>query len=176
MKRHIAFVLLVLVGGNCYAEPVGDCASSPQDAVLELPEAMQSFAQLACTPYGHIIMQKDGWTWTYPGGAAPILIPSQTAQANPQQLGNESYFRTIRFEEVAADETVTVLAALGLGTLGPDRDPAVYRLTTVNQAGEESLLYFSFDDSTNSNWGVWCNEECRPDSRFTLQSVSETSG
>lgn len=175
MKRHIALMVLILIGSNSYADAVGDCAGSPQDAVLKLPQGMQEFAQLTCTPFGHIIMQKDGWTWTYPGGVAPILIASQTTQANPQQLGNNSYFRSIEFDPVAEDEKVSVLAALGLGTLGPDKDPEVFRLTTSNHAGEESTLYLSFDARTDTNWGVWCNDECLPDSRFTLQRVGEAS-
>lgn len=175
MRRHIVIVLLTLLVGNVSAEPVGDCASSPPDAVLELPQTMQTFAQLACTPYGHIIMQKDGWTWTYPGGMAPMLIPSQTARANPEQLGNASYFRSIEFQPVDAEEIVAALAALGLGTLGPEKDPDVYQLIAANQAGEESVLYFSFDAASDINWGVWCNEECLPDSRFTLQRSGMSS-
>ncbi len=48
---------------NASASPAGDCSGTPKSAIVELHEPLRNWGQLACTPYGHIITNKEGWVY-----------------------------------------------------------------------------------------------------------------
>lgn len=49
--------------------------------------------------------------------------------------------------------------------------PKVYSLQVVSILGK--TLGFKFFDYGDSKWGMWCNKECKPDSRFMLLNMGE---
>lgn len=170
MKYLLIFILL-WIPAQVIADPAGDCSGTPSSAVTSLPSPLDKWAQLACTPYGHIITNKDGWVWTYPGGYNPVIIPSQMVRTNPEQLANESYFTMIEMREIQGNEATAAIELFESGFDQSQTKPKVYSLQVKSVSGKS--LDFKFFDYGDSKWGMWCNKKCAPQSSFMLLDMSE---
>ncbi len=82
----------------------GDCTNSPVEAVVTLPAPLSKWAQIACTPFGHVLTSHEGWIWVWPDGTGTVFIPSQMVARDPAPLGNTSYFTNIEMTKVAGEE------------------------------------------------------------------------
>jgi hypothetical protein len=148
-----------------------DCAGTPADAVMTLPEPLAHWGTLVCTPYGHLIAQKTGWIWSYPGAYAPVFLPSQMVQKDPAELGNKSYFTKIEMSQVEGDEFQSAYSAYHDGFGPDDALPSGYRLDLASISGRTLKLYF-FDYGTSA-WGIWCPQECDRSTRFMVLDMSK---
>jgi len=164
----VIFALLVL-SGWASASPVGDCAGTPADAVVELPPPLDKWGQIACTPYGHIITNRDGWIWSYPAAYAPVFVPSQMVRDDPKELGNKSYFSRIDMTKVDGAELDAAYSVFQEGFDKDERTPTGYRLDVTSNFGKSLKLYFF--DYGDSAWGIWCRDKCDPSSRFMLLNM-----
>lgn len=172
-RRVVAFIVLISVSGYAAAGPVGDCAGTPAEAVVNLPSPLDKWGQIACTSYGHVITNKNGWIWSQPGSYSPVFIPSQMVRENPQKLGSESYFTGIDMASVEGDEFDNAYRALIEGLDTDDTRPQGYRLDATSVSGKRLKLYFfDYDESV---WGIWCREECDPLSRFMILDMTDQS-
>jgi len=154
-------------------DPTGECDGSPVDAVLSLPAAMDDWAQIICTPYGHIIAPEEGWFWSYPGGFSPVMVPSQLVRTQPEEVGNASYFRRVEFVLAKSEKVELVRSAFNAGFDANENPGDIYRLTVENQDGKPLILYFDVDESGKNTWGMWCADECDSDSRFMVLDMRE---
>lgn len=170
--HHFAFLFVFLIISNCVAaDPVGDCAGTPTEAIVALPPPLDSWGQIACTPYGHILSNKEGWVWSRPGGYSPVFVPSQMVRDNPEKLGNESYFTSIRMTEVHGNEFQAAYTSFHDGFDKDERLPSGYRLDVTSISGKSLKLYFF--DYGDSIWGIWCRDTCDPDSRFMILNMTK---
>ncbi len=167
---------LIMVGafflslyGN--ASPVGDCSGTPEQAVMVLPSPLSEWGKIACTPYGHIITNKEGWTWSNPGSYSPIMIPSQMVRSNPEPLGSKSFFTEINMVAVTGQQALDAIKLFEAGFDSSETAPTVYSLTVSSVSGKE--LGFQFFDYGDSQWGMWCNKECNPNSKFMLLNMAK---
>jgi hypothetical protein len=171
MIKSIAILLLLLTPlAAARAEDVGDCTTTPPKAIVSLPAPLSQWGTVICTPYGYIISNHDGWIWSYPGGYAPVFVPSQMVRSNPKPIGSKSYFTQISFTEMplADKSTQEALAALNKG-LPPEPASKAYRLSATGSLGRTLSLYFFQNGS--SMWGIWCDEhgsQCNSDTRFMV--------
>jgi len=168
--KSCAYLILGLFAIPVFGQPVGDCTGTPVEAVIELPAPLNDWGRLACTEYGHIITNLDGWIWSNPGGYNPVMIPSQMVRNNPEAIGNASYFIKIEMSLVAGEELDAAVALFEEGFDASETKPSVYNLEVVSVSGRK--LGFKFFDYGASKWGVWCNVECDPDSRFMLLNMN----
>ena len=168
--KYFAIVLMAALSLTSYAEPMGECEGTPKTAVTTLPIPLANWGQVVCTPFGHIITNKEGWVWSNPGSYSPVMIPSQMVRSNPEPLANESYFTKVEMSELSgieADEAVMIFEK-GFDTSGTK--PTVYALNVVSVSGKS--LGFKFFDYGDSQWGMWCNGECDPHSKFMLLNMA----
>jgi hypothetical protein len=128
LMRIVAFVLMAGWIAALHAQPAGHCAGSPPEAVIKLPAPLDSWGQVMCTPYGHIITNLEGWIWTRPGGYSPVMIPSQMVRDNPAPLGNKYYFTQISFTRVEGKEFDEAYATFIKGFDDEPQKPIGYRL------------------------------------------------
>ncbi|TKB43560.1 hypothetical protein [Thalassotalea mangrovi] len=170
MKSFIS-LLFIFFSFNLYASTVGDCTGTPDEAVTKLPEPLNKWGQLVCTPYGHIISNKEGWIWSNPGSYSPVMIPSQMVQSNPEPLGNKSYFTKIQLVKLNGTEASNSIKVFEKGFDKSEQSPTVYSLQVASISGKE--LAFQFFDYGNSKWGMWCNNGCDPNSKFMLLNMAE---
>lgn len=165
------FLLFILASSQSIAAPAGDCSGTPADAVIELPAPLATWAQITCTPYGHVIESQTGWVWSKPGSYAPVFMPSQMVRDNPEKVGNKSYFTKIALSKVAGDEFTKAYEAfhqdMGVDTILP----AGYRLDLISVSGKTIIQYFF--DYGDFAWGIWCNKICDPDTRFMLLNMKK---
>jgi hypothetical protein len=152
------------------AAPVGDCAGTPVDAVVELSAPFTDWAQITCTSYGHVIEARDGWAWSQPGSYAPVFIPSQMVRNKPEEVGNKSYFTKIVLSKVEGDEFAKAYEAYHGGLDQDKAMPMGYRLDLKSVSGRGLTLYFF--DYHSFAWGIWCNNGCDSTSRFMLLNMA----
>ncbi|UZJ43817.1 hypothetical protein OOT55_14290 [Marinimicrobium sp. C6131] len=169
--KYLTVVVMALISLNANAEPVGDCKGTPSSAVTSLPEPLNKWGQIVCTPYGHIITNKEGWIWSNPGSYSPVMIPSQIVRDNPEPLANESYFTKIEMSEVSGKEAQESVNLFEKGFDTSESMPSVYSLNVTSSSGKS--LDFKFFDYGNSQWGMWCNKECDPNSKFMLLNMAK---
>jgi hypothetical protein len=150
------------------------CVGTPRNAVMTLPSPLDEWGTIVCTEYGHIISNREGWIWSYPGTYARVFIPSQMVKDNPKPLGNQSYFIRIEMRKVEGQECETAYNAFNKGFAKEPVPPVGYRLDLTSNSGRALLLYF-FRSGKNGVWGVWCEEECKPVSRFMVLDMTKKS-
>ncbi len=169
--KYSILVVMFLLSVNAIASPSGDCSGASESAVVELPTPLSNWGQLICTPYGHIITNKEGWVWSNPGSYSPVMIPSQMVRSNPEPLGNKSYFTKIEMVALTGNEAEVSRKIFEAGFDVSETKPKVYSLKVASISGKK--LGFQFFDYGNSQWGMWCNKECDPNSKFMLLNMAE---
>ncbi len=167
-------ILLILIGcGVVNAAPSGECEGTPNKAVTELPNPLNIWGQILCTPYGHIITNREGWIWTNPGGYSPVMIPSQMVRKKPKPLGNHSYFTEIEMTTLAGEDAEKAIELFQTGFDSSESTPTVYSLNVVSISGK-SLSFQFFDFGNNIQWGMWCNRGCDLNSRFMMLNMNKS--
>lgn len=169
--KYITIVLMAFLSLTSDAEPAGECEGTPKFAVTTLPAPLDGWGQIVCTPFGHIITNKEGWVWSNPGSYSPVMIPSQMVRSIPEPLANESYFTKIEMNELSDNEAeeAVIIFEKGFDTSGTK--PKVYALNVASVSGKS--LGFKFFDYGDSQWGMWCNRECDPNSKFMLLNMAK---
>jgi len=145
----------------------GDCTNSPVEAVVTLPAPLSKWAQIACTPFGHVLTSHEGWIWVWPDGTGTVFIPSQMVARDPAPLGNTSYFTNIEMTKVAGEEFDEAYDIFRRGLEQNAVKPDGYRVDLTSVSGNTMRLYF-FDYDTYA-WGMSCPENiCVRDTRFMV--------
>jgi len=172
MKSGISLAAVV-IGFWAIAAPARayDCAGTPPNAVMTLPEPLAAWGALVCTSSGHIITNKEGWIWTHPGGYAPVSFPSQMVQTVPSALGNKSYFTRIDMTKVDGDEFQMAFSAFHEGFAPDAEQPTAYRLELTSVSGQMLKVYF-FDYNVRV-WGISCPDKCDRSTRFMLLNLNK---
>jgi hypothetical protein len=151
-----------------------DCAGTPPQAVMELPQPLAKWGQLVCTPYGHIISNHAGWIWSNPGSYSPVFIPAQMVVDNPAPTGNLSYFTKIEMVEVTGKQYSDVYRTFH-GHFGvDDKLPRAFKLDVDSVPGPPvTHLTLYFFDYGSSAWGMWCpHGKCDPTSNFMILDMA----
>ncbi len=164
----IAAVTLSLAAGVS-AVRADDCAGTPANAVMNLPQPLARWGQIVCTPYGHIISSHDGWIWSNVGSYSPVMIPAQMVVDHPAATGNRSYF-------TKGDKYYDIYNIFH-SQMGPDgKLPTVYRLDVESVPGPPvTHLTLYFFDYGASAWGMWCpHEKCDPTSKFMILDMAHS--
>jgi hypothetical protein len=148
--------------------PDDDCTGSPPEAVMMLPMPLAKWAQISCTPFGHVLSSHEGWAWVWGDGSGSVFIPSQMVERGPRPLGNASYFTKIVLTKVAGDEYDEAYETFHEGLDdGKASKPDGYRVDLTSVSGRTMRLYF-FDYDTYA-WGMSCPENrCLQTSRFMI--------
>jgi hypothetical protein len=170
MKYSMILILLLCTLSLNAALPASDCEGTPQAAVMVLPDPLSRWGKIECTPYGHIITHRHGWIWSNPGGYFPVMIPSQMVRTDPEPLGNQSYFTQIDMDLITGSEADESIKIFEEGFDTSENKPKVYSLKVSSVSGKK--LAFKFFDYGDSQWGMWCNKACDPNSRFMLLDMS----
>lgn len=135
LMRYLGLLGILLLSGAVNASPVGDCEGMPEEAITELPSPLSQWGVIVCTPYGHIISNKEGWIWSNPAAYSPVMIPSQMVRNNPEPLGNKSYFTRIEMTPIKGDEANASIKLIE-PEFGPSEEkPKIYRLEVRSVSG-----------------------------------------
>jgi hypothetical protein len=92
-------------------------------------------------------------------------------RGNPDEVGNKSYFKSIKMTRVEGSEFQKAYAAYHSGFDPNEAIPVGYRLDATSVSGKFLKLYFF--DYGNHAWGIWCQDECDPKSRFMVLNMAE---
>jgi hypothetical protein len=145
-----------------------DCAGAGPEAVVDMPVLFQSYAEIKCTIYGHLIAAPDGVSWHDPEDPSPVLIPAQIVRAQPKQRGHNAYFRKVSATKLDGAEAKRVYTTFmrsykGNATVMPE----VLELVAINAKNVEQVLYI-FNDIEDKVWAYTCQPSCRPDLPFLV--------
>jgi hypothetical protein len=141
----------------------------PVDAAVELPAPLATWAQITCTPYGHVIEAHAGWVWSKPGSYALVFVPSQMVRNMSEEIGNKSYFTKIVLSKVSGDEFEKAYETYHRGFDQDKVMPIGYRLDLTSVSGKAITQYFF--DYGSFVWEIWCNNDCDSSSRFMLLNM-----
>ncbi len=170
--RLIIILSLLISTSSITASTVNQCEDTPKDAIMELPIPLSEWGKIICTPYGHIISSKEGWIWSNPGNYKPVIIPSQMVKSNPKKLDNKSYFKKIVWKQLQSKEAELAIQVFEQGFDHSSIRPNVYSMKVISISGKE--LGFQFFEFENNHWGIWCNNECNPNSRFMILNMKKS--
>ena len=155
------------------ADDLGEeCMGTPLDAVMMLPSPLREWGQINCTPYGHALVSRDGWVWASLDDGKKVRIPSQIARGKLAEIGNESYFTSIRETPVEGEDRADTAAIFqdGLDLKGDLSN--VYRVELTSVSGHLMVVYF-FDFGSFAG-GMWCPDNgCVPESRFLIMQQDD---
>jgi len=150
------------------ADDENDCTGTPLEAVVTLPAPLRKWGQIECTPYGHILVGRDGWVWARLDGGSQAFVPSQMVERDPAPLGNTSYFTALDVAPLNDDATEGALRLFEAG-LDMSEKASGYRLDATSVSGQRVTLYF-FDFGSFAG-GMWCPDgECFADTRFMIMA------
>ncbi len=169
--KYLILVFIFALSFNVSSKPVGECDGTPEDAIISLPSPLQEWGQIVCTPYGHIISNKQGYVWSNVGSYSPVMIPSQMVRTQPKKTGNSSYFTSIKMTLLKGKEAKSSIELFETGFDKSGTTPKVYSLSVTSISGKK--LGFNFFDFGDSQWGMWCNKECDPNSKFMILNMAK---
>ncbi|WP_017446644.1 hypothetical protein [Gayadomonas joobiniege] len=169
--KYLILLLISILSFAAKSNPVGDCQGTPNEAVTALPSPLDNWGQIVCTPYGHIISNKRGYIWSNVGAYNPVMIPSQMVRTSPKSIGNSSYFTSIEMNLLQDEEAASSIKLFETGFDKSPNTPKVYALRVKSVSGKE--LSFKFFDFGDSQWGMWCNESCDPNSKFMILNMAK---
>ncbi|MGH8679629.1 MAG: hypothetical protein ACREUQ_14930, partial [Burkholderiales bacterium] len=84
------------------AAPAGnyfDCDHLPDKMLTQLPEPIAAWAKLDCLAVGQVIVERDGWTWKFPGSFFDKPRIFAAAPEESQFSSGMRYFTRISVEE-----------------------------------------------------------------------------
>ncbi len=146
------------------------CQGTPSDAVMRLPGRLNDWGQIICSPYGHVILAKAGWVWSYPGSYAPVWLPAQMVKQDPQPLGNTAYFKKIDLTLVKGKEAEIPFNAFRKHFPNESPPDTTYRLDLLSSSGKSLRLFFL---DYERPWGIWCPDGvCDPSSAFMILNMA----
>ena len=160
-------VALGLGTASVRADNSDACSGTPFDAVMRLPSVIAKWGHIACTPMGHVLESRDGWVWASVDSGSNVLIPSQVSSRNPRDVGNDSYFTTIKATQLATDDAATAISLFNEGLNFDEPNSNVYRVEVISASGASNTLYF-FDFGSFAGGMACPDSECDPDTRFLI--------
>ena len=169
--KYLIFVLITAFSLNAHSAPIGDCSGTPKDAITVLPSPLDTWGQIVCSPYGHIISNKQDFIWSNAGSYSPVMIPSQMVREQPKEIGNASYFTSIEMIKLNGEDAKSSIELFETGFDKSPTTPSVYSLAVTSISGKK--LGFKFFDFGDSQWGMWCNKKCDPNSRFMILNMAK---
>jgi hypothetical protein len=147
------------------------CERAP-DAITTLPESLNRWAEVVCTPSGYVITGRSDWIWIEPTHSALVVIPSQSYGRYAETTDGGAYFTRIELTKVTGEEFDMAYEVFHAGFDPKDAKPAAYRLDVTTMAGNDIRLYL-FDYFTYG-WGMACSKEaCDPSSRFVMLNLKQ---
>lgn len=177
MRLYLVTLLLLFghIASTSASDTKGDCAGTPESAVMELPAPLSEWAVIVCTRYGHIISNRDGWIWTGPTGYDPVFIPSQMVRAAPEPIGNASHFTEITMTDTTgSSEAREAWKILNASFDQADVPKQAYRLDVAGSLGKSLMLYF-FELPDQEIWAIWCSGgNCDAKTKFMLLNMSQS--
>jgi len=170
VNKIVILMVLVLWADLSMAATGGLCEGASKEAVIELPEPLNQWAQIICTPYGHVISNKVGWVWEQSDGSRPVIamIPSQMVKSNPKPLGNGSYFKNISLERAGSAESQQAISKFEQSFSKQSNIANVYKSTITPANGD--ALAFQFFEYEDGKWGMQCDRNCTTDFRFMVSN------
>jgi hypothetical protein len=168
--RHTAkWALLTLLASSAHAlaaeEP--SCEAAPKDAVLAIPEPVDQWAKIACTPSGHVVTFTPSYGW-FSHSSKKLISFSAQPERDSAYSGKHGYYFTKITVEQLSDGVGKVLAEVYMpeiyssltGYDVPAEIPVLYDVTFVTNKGQRlGLNFFAYRKET---FGNACWEICGP--------------
>lgn len=159
------------------AAPAGayfDCNQLPDKALTHLPEPIAAWAKLDCLPVGQVIVERDGWSWRFPGSFFDKPRIFAAAPEESQFFPGMRYFTRITVEELdrpTAQERHQSFRAQ-FPTYSMENPPSrMLRLVAVNELTHPIEAFFSFDDDAHG-WGIVCVPQCAVENVFMISRTT----
>lgn len=171
-KFLVALSVLTIAASLRLASPAAalqghECSGAAAEAVSKLPMPLAKWGQIACTPFGQILMSQEGWVWVMPDASGAVFVPSQISDKKPEELGDKSYFTKIDVERVSGEEFDRIYRIFHAGFDDKEAKPDAYRVDIVTVSGKTMRMFF-FDYDSYA-WGMQCPDNtCDPDTRFMV--------
>lgn len=149
MKYKVFVILLIAILGLgllslTYEGPKFSCADAPKEAITEINhEKVRQWVQIDCTPVGHIINPKEGYTWSYYGRYSPISFYAQGTGKNGklEKTGHDAYYRKVTIIEVGEEKGKTIVNALSPNGAVADEVPNIYGIRAEAYNGERHTFF-----------------------------------
>ncbi len=140
------------------------CSSAPSDALTELPAQLAQWATLTCTRFGHVVTAAKGWVWHNPRTNRFVRLWAQPSDSDLQELSHKSYFKSIEFRQLSAQEAEAANTALA-AALGakPQQVADAFTLVLVDALGRTQTTNFVRAEANirlGTFWGWSCTSPC----------------
>ena len=139
-----------------------NCAGSPKEALLELPAPAREWIKVGCTPFGHILMAQNGWSWLKTPIPQPVFLPSDLLNTKiPRKIGNKSYFKEFKLRKLPKPDALKrhELFYVMFEKERVSISPEVWELIATNESNK-SLILNIFRDFDRGGWGIACIPKC----------------
>ena len=164
--KLIVLILAFLIG-QAQAESLEiSCEGSPEEAQLSVPGPASKYLHIVCTKYGHILHPTEGWFWTQPGGFSPVFYPAQMVRTDPQESGNEIYFKSIEVTDLNSALAAEKWEQLGMGFDQNEPPPQKAMEVVASTSTGSSHTIYVFE----SGWGWSCSPSCENKTVFLMLS------
>ena len=171
-KFLVVLSVLMIVASLRLASPAAaleghECSGAAAEAVSKLPMPLAKWGQIACTPFGQILMSQEGWVWVMPDASGTVFVPSQISDKEPEELGNKSYFTKIDVRRVSGEEFDQIYGIFHAGFDDKEVKPDAYRVDIATVSGKTKRMFF-FDYDSYA-WGIECPaNQCNRETRFVI--------
>ena len=165
---RVLLAIAALVSSHAQAQDIEiSCDGSPSDATTTVPTPADRFVHVLCTKYGHVLTPVAGWFWTPPGTFSPTFYPAQMVQADPKEVGNSVYFKSIAVTQLEGREAAHSWQVIGRMFGDPPPSKALRIVAASSGGSQHTILIFP------NSWGYSCSPSCSQDSAFVMVSQNK---
>jgi hypothetical protein len=169
MRHTVKWALLTLFAFSTQAPAAEEpsCKGAPNDAVLTIPEPVDVWAKIVCTPSGHVVTFTSSYGWFSHKSKKLISFSAQPEKIDANTGKHDFYFTKITVEKlseaigkVLADAYMPEIYFSLTGYDVPAEVPVMYDVTFINNKGQRlGLNFFVYRKET---FGNACWEICAP--------------
>lgn len=163
------------------AQPGLDCDGLPQTALRALPAPIDRWTTLECLPNGQMLLQKQGWSWRFPGSFTnQVRIPASLNMQPEDTVGR--YFAAMEVATLEGEAATRLHAKLAhdvptyqfhfADRLEQTQPKAIYTVRARNDKNGEFVLHMVYR-SDEDIWGLVCMPDCVPESLFTVSRLGQ---
>ena len=92
IMKLLLTILILLFSSNAFSQSV-NCENAPSDAVVELPDPINKWSVIFCSPKGHVLAGSDGIVWVTKNNSSFMFRANR--KVTPESTQHSSYFKKI---------------------------------------------------------------------------------
>ncbi len=169
IMKLLLTILVLLFSSNVFSQSV-NCEDAPSDAVVELPNPINQWSVIFCSPKGHVLAGVDGIVWVTKNNSSFMFRANRKVTSESTQ--HSSYFKKIAHRKLSEKHKLNTNKMLAEVTGNEDQNLQPWQLDMLSNKG---LLYniFFYEKKGKVEHILGCINQCKSSVLLKPKTLAE---